>query len=200
MRAAIYLRVSTDGQSTENQRLVLTEVAERRGWVIVRVYEDAGISGAKGRGKRGGFDALLKDGARRHFDVLLVAAIDRLGRSVAAVATALADMRAAGVTVYAHREGMDGTSAYGNAMLGMAAVFAELEREMIRDRVRAGLARTRAKGTRLGRPPLSSAKKERILEVRADGASLRATARRAGVSLSSVQAVLAEQMPEEATA
>ena len=82
-RAALYLRVSTDGQTTENQRRELENVAARSGWTIVGVYEDAGVSGAKGRDKRPAFDKLCKDAARRKFDVVMAWAIDRLGRSVA---------------------------------------------------------------------------------------------------------------------
>ena len=143
-RAALYLRVSTDGQTTENQRLVLAEVAERRGWAVVATYDDQGFSGAGAREKRPGFDRMLKDAGRRRFDILMVAAIDRLGRSTATVSTALADLSGAGTAIYSHREGLDGTTAYGRAMLNMASVFAELEHDLIRDRVRAGLARARA--------------------------------------------------------
>jgi DNA invertase Pin-like site-specific DNA recombinase len=88
----MYLRVSTDGQTAQNQRRVLETVAERRGWPIVTIYEDNGISGAKGRDSRPGFNAMLKDASRRRFDVLLFWSIDRLGRSTAMVATALAEL------------------------------------------------------------------------------------------------------------
>jgi DNA invertase Pin-like site-specific DNA recombinase len=152
-RAALYLRVSTDGQTTDNQRRTLTEVSERRGWTVTTIYEDAGISGGKGRDKRPGFDAMLKDATRRRFDVLMFWSIDRLGRSTAAVTTALAELDAAGVSIYADKEAMDATTPHGRAMLQMAAVFAELERGMIRERVMAGLARVRAEGKKqLGRP------------------------------------------------
>src|ERR1700751_559723 len=100
-RAALYLRVSTDSQTCDNQRQVLSDVAERRGWQVVQTYQDAGISGSKGRDKRTGFDAMLKDATRRRFDVLMFWSIDRLGRSTAAVTTALAELDAAGVAVYA---------------------------------------------------------------------------------------------------
>jgi DNA invertase Pin-like site-specific DNA recombinase len=91
-RAAHYVRVSTDGQSTNNQRQTLTDVAERRGWGVTASYEDAGISGTKGRDKRPGFDAMLRDATRRRFDVLMFWSIDRLGRSTAAVTAVLADL------------------------------------------------------------------------------------------------------------
>src|ERR1700733_115053 len=152
-RAAMYVRVSTDGQTTENQQRVLTEVAERRGWTITQIYKDAGISGAKDRDKRPGFDAMLKDATRRRFDVLMFWSIDRLGRSTAMVATTLAELEAAGVAIYADKEAMDATTPHGKAMLQMAAVFAELERGMIRERVMAGLSRAREQGKKkLGRP------------------------------------------------
>jgi DNA invertase Pin-like site-specific DNA recombinase len=112
-RAALYLRVSTDGQTSDNQRRVLMEVAERRGWVVATAYEDAGISGAKGRDRRPGFDAMLKDATRRRFDVLLFWSIDRLGRSTAAVAAALAELEAAGVAIYADKEAVDATTPHG---------------------------------------------------------------------------------------
>ena len=97
IRAAIYLRVSRDNQTTENQRLVLTRVALHRGWTIVYAYEDRGISGAKGRDQRLAFDQMLKDAVRRRFDIPLVWSIDRLGRSVLHVANALAELDAAGI-------------------------------------------------------------------------------------------------------
>ena len=153
-RAALYARVSTDGQTTENQRRVLLDVAARRGWTITKTYEDAGISGAKGRDKRQGFDAMLKGATRRQFDVLMFWSIDRLGRSTATVATTLAELEAAGVAIYADKEAVDATTPHGRAMLQMAAVFAELERGMIRERVKAGLARAVASGTKLGRKPV----------------------------------------------
>jgi DNA invertase Pin-like site-specific DNA recombinase len=98
----------------------------------------AGISGAQDRDKRPGFNAILKDGTRRRFDVLMVWSIDRLGRSTRAVVNALADLEASGVAIYADKEAVDATTPHGRAMLQMAAVFAELERGMIRERVMCG--------------------------------------------------------------
>src|SRR6516162_6344790 len=81
-RAAIYVRVSTDAQTVENQIRELRRIAERRGWEVVEVYTDAGVSGAKGRAQRPGLDRMLKDAGRRNFDVVMAWAIDRLGRSL----------------------------------------------------------------------------------------------------------------------
>ena len=144
-RAALYLRVSSNGQAVANQRRVLEALAERRGWPIVATHEHAGISGARGRDSRPGFDGMLKDASRRRFDILLFWSIDRLGRSTATVTAALAELEAAGVAIYADKEAVDATTPHGRAMRQMAAVFGELEREMIRERVMAGLARAKAK-------------------------------------------------------
>ena len=191
-RAALYLRVSTDGQTTENQRLALMAVAERRGWSVGTVYEDAGISGAKGRDRRPGFDAMLKDATRRRFDVLMVWSIDRMGRSTAMVATALAELEAAGVSIYADREAMDATTPHGKAMLHMAAVFAELERGMIRERVMAGLDRAKAQGVTLGRPKVATKVEAAIRERLAQGHGMLRIARGLGVGVSTVQRVKRE--------
>ena len=126
-RAAIYLRVSRDDQTTENQRLVLEKVAEHRGWTIVQTYEDQGISGAKGRDQRPAFDQMLKDIVRRRFDVLMVWSIDRLGRSVLHVANALAELDAAGVALVFRPAGHRRTAPMGRAMIQMASVFGEQE-------------------------------------------------------------------------
>ena len=146
VRAAIYLRVSRDDQTTENQRLVLEKVAEHRGWVIVQTYEDHGISGAKGRDQRPHSTQMLKDAVRRQFDVLMVWSIDRLGRSVLHVANALAELDTAGVALYSDQQAIDSTTPMGRAMIQMASVFGEQERQIIRGRVLAGLDRVRHKG------------------------------------------------------
>ena len=151
VRAAIYLRVSRDDQTTENQRLVLERVAEHRDWTIVQTYEDHGISGAKGRDQRPAFDTMLKDAVRRRYDILLVWSIDRLGRSVLHVANALAELDAAGIRLYCDQEGIDSSAPMGRAMIQMASVFGEQKRSMLRARVLAGLDRVRQRGRRLGR-------------------------------------------------
>jgi DNA invertase Pin-like site-specific DNA recombinase len=156
VRAAIYLRVSRDDQTTENQRLVLEKVAEHRGWSIVRTYEDQGISGAKGRDQRPGFDVMLKDAVRRRFDILMVWSIDRLGRSVLHVANALAELDVVGVRLYCDQQGIDSSTPMGRAMIQMASVFGEQERSMLRSRVLAGLDRVRQQGKKLGRPKVSA--------------------------------------------
>lgn len=154
-RAALYLRVSTDGQTVENQRIALEEVATQRGWSIVHVYDDAGISGAKGRDKRPGLDAMLKDAGRAKFDVVMAWAVDRMGRSLSDLVGILKDLEAAHVDIFLHQQALDTTSPSGRAMFQMLGVFSEFERSMIQARVRAGLDRARSEGKQLGRPMVS---------------------------------------------
>ena len=191
-RVALYLRVSTGEQTTENQRRELEAVAKQRGWQIVAVYEDKGVSGAKGRDKRPQFDAMLKDAVRGQYDVLAVWAVDRLGRSLQDLVATLSDLHGAGVDLFLHRQAIDTTTPSGKAMYQMLGVFAEFERSMIQERVKAGLERAKANGVKLGRPRLPGRRREEILRFHREGRSQRAIARKVGVALGTVQNVLRE--------
>lgn len=151
-RAALYLRVSTDGQTVDNQRLALEAVCEQRGWKVMQVYADNGVSGAKGRPQRPGLDALLKDAARGRCDVVLAWALDRLGRSLVDLLDTLGEWEAAGAALVLHQQAIDTTTPAGRMFFQVTGAFAEFERAMIRSRVMAGLDRARARGVRLGRP------------------------------------------------
>lgn len=187
-RAALYLRVSTGGQTTENQRLELEAMAVRCGWTVIGVYEDAGISGAKGRDQRPAFDRLCRDSARRKIDVVMAWSVDRLGRSLQHLVQFLGDLHATGVDLYLHQQGIDTTTPSGKAMFQMLGVFAEFERAMIRDRVQAGLARARSQGKRLGRPPTAAATERAILaDLKAGTMGMRKIAAKHGVGVSVVQ-------------
>ena len=168
-RAAIYGRVSTDGQTTDNQIVALREVAARRGWDIAEVYLDNGISGAKGRDKRPGFDRMLKDASRRKFDVVMAWAIDRMGRSLRDLIEVIEHLEATGVDLYLDQQNIDTTTPAGKLLFQVTGAFAEFERSMIRLRVNAGLARARAQGKRLGRPRLAAATERSIRAALADG-------------------------------
>jgi DNA invertase Pin-like site-specific DNA recombinase len=115
MRAAIYLRVSTDGQTTDNQERELRAAAERIGHEIVAVYRDAGISGSKGRDQRPGFDAMHKDAARRRFDVVIAWSVDRLGRSLQDLCGFLSELHSLGIGLFLHQQGIDTTTPAGKA-------------------------------------------------------------------------------------
>jgi DNA invertase Pin-like site-specific DNA recombinase len=149
-RVGIYLRVSTDGQTTENQKRELEAVAARSGWDVVGFYEDA-ISGAKGRDKRPGFDRLLKDATSRKINMIAAWSVDRLGRSLQDLVGFLGELQAVGCNLYLHQQALDTTTPSGRAMFQMCGVFAEFERAMIVDRVKAGLARAKAAGVEMGR-------------------------------------------------
>ncbi len=191
-RAAFYLRVSTDGQTTENQRLELTKVAERAGWIMAEVYEDAGISGGKGRDKRPAFDRLLKDAARRQFDVVAAWSVDRLGRSLQDLVSFLSDIHGYGIDLYLHQQGIDTTTPGGKAMFQMLGVFSEFERAMIRERVHAGLNRARAQGKTLGRPKTGADTEAAILKTLRSGVGVLKAAKLHGVGTSVAQRVKVE--------
>jgi DNA invertase Pin-like site-specific DNA recombinase len=138
-RAAIYVRVSTDKQTVENQLRELRQIAERRGWEVVEEYHDAGISGAKARKERPGLDRMLKDAQRRRFDVVMAWAIDRLGRSLIDLLGTIQALEACGVDLYLDQQSLDTTTPAGKLMFQVTGAFAEFERSMIRQRVHAGL-------------------------------------------------------------
>jgi DNA invertase Pin-like site-specific DNA recombinase len=151
-RAALYVRVSTDRQTVENQIAALTKVAEARGWQIVETFNDAGISGAKGRKDRPGLDEMLKQAQRGKFDVVMAWAIDRIGRSLVDLLNTIEGLKACGVDLYLDQQAIDTTTPSGKLMLQMTGAFAEFERSMIVARVHAGLNRAVANGKKLGRP------------------------------------------------
>lgn len=199
-KAAFYLRVSTDGQTTENQRRELAQVAERAGWQIVEVYEDAGISGAKGRDKRPAFDRLLKDSARRRFDLVAAWSVDRLGRSLQDLVGFLTEIQGYRIDLYLHQQGVDTTTPAGRAMFGMLGVFAEFERAMISDRVKSGQSRARAQGKVIGRPMIKADIEEAIRASLAAGTGIGKTARTLGVGSSTVQRIKAGMPADQARA
>jgi DNA invertase Pin-like site-specific DNA recombinase len=190
-RVALYLRVSTDQQTTDNQRIELERVVAQRGWEVVATYEDQGISGAKSRDKRPGFDALCKDMARCRFDVVMAWSVDRLGRSLQDLVAFLSDLRASEKDLYLHVQALDTSTPSGRAMFGMLGVFSEFERSIIQERVRAGLQRARQKGVRLGRTPTSPLVEKRIRELLASGMGKLKVARQLGIGTSVVQRVAA---------
>ena len=193
-RVALYLRVSSTGQTIKNQQRELEAAAERHRWEIVAVFKDEGISGAKARDQRPGVDKLLRAVARKEFDLVAAWSVDRIGRSLIDLVGTLQELHAKHVDLYLHQQGIDTTTPSGKAMFQMMGVFAEFERSMLRERVNAGLARARAEGTQLGRPAeiASDEKKVRSMKAaRAAGKSVRAIASEHGVGVGTVQRLTA---------
>ncbi len=190
MKVAIYARVSTNDQTTENQVRELTEWAERAGHQVVTIFDDNGVSGAKGREYRKEFDKLLRGAVRREFDLVAAWSVDRLGRSLQDLVSFLKDLHGANVDLYLHKQALDTTTPSGKAMFQMLGVFSEFEREMISERVKAGLARTKAKGTKLGRPMTSPKTDAQILKLRDKGMGMLRIGKELGIGTSVVQRVV----------
>jgi DNA invertase Pin-like site-specific DNA recombinase len=202
-RVALYVRVSTDQQTVAHQLQELQAVAGRRGWQIVETYSDAGISGAKGRDKRLGLDAMLNDASRRKFDVVMAWAIDRLGRSLIDLLGTIQHLEAAGVDLYLEQQAIDTTSPMGKLLFQVTGAFAEFERAMIRQRVRAGLKTIKGKiaehghfiaksgvvRSRLGRPGISDETANSIRAELAKGHGMLKVAKIVGVGSGTVQKI-----------
>jgi DNA invertase Pin-like site-specific DNA recombinase len=191
-RAAIYVRVSTDGQTVENQTRELRQIAQRRGWAIVETYSDAGISGAKGRDQRPGLDRMLNDASRRKFDVVMTWAIDRLGRSLVDLLSTVQTLEACGVDLFIEQQNLDTTTPAGKLMFQVCGAFAEFERSMIRQRVKLGLKRAVAQGKQLGRPQVGGEIERKVQHELRKGSGILKTAKRLGLGTSTVQRIKAE--------
>lgn len=202
-RVAIYLRVSTDQQTTENQRLELTAWADRCGHTVVKVFEDRAISGAKSSAERPGLRALLKDAVLRRFDLVAVWSVDRLGRSLQDLTATLAALESSKVDFFSHQQAIDTTTSTGKAMFGMVGVFAEFERSIIVERVRAGIARVRAtgktkSGKAIGRPRVSQKALDAArTALAAPGASIRTVAAATGLSAGKVSQIRKDGMNDD---
>jgi DNA invertase Pin-like site-specific DNA recombinase len=188
-RAALYVRVSQDSQTVENQLLVLTEVAKRSGWEVVHVFSDEGVSGAKGRDKRPGYNALLQAIARHEVQIVAAWSVDRLGRSLPDLVSFLSDIQAKGCDLYLHQQAIDTSTPSGRMLFQMLGVFAEFERSILKSRIKAAHDRCRANNVRIGRPPMPRSRVEKVQKALKDGQSIRAVAAATGVSTATVQRV-----------
>jgi len=188
-RAAIYLRVSTDRQTLENQRQAIQGVADRRAWEVVAVYSDAGISGAKGRADRPGFDDMLNAAIKGGFDVVMAWSIDRLGRSLIDLLGTIQHLETCGVDLYLDQQSIDTTTPTGRLMFQICGAFAEFERSMIRQRISAGLSRAKAQGKRLGRPKVSNAVERKAQRHLATGMGILKVAQTLGLGTGTVHRI-----------
>ena len=188
-RAVLYLRVSKHEQTIENQRIELERVAAARGWKIVSVFKDEGISGSFGRGVRKQYDAMLKGGVRAEYDVVMAWDVSRLSRSLKDLVQTLEELHHCNIDLYLHQQAIDTTTPAGKAMFQMCGVFAEFERSILSERVKAGLTRAREEGKVLGRP-IKFANVKKILEDKVNGMTYRQLSAKHGISVGKVHKVL----------
>jgi DNA invertase Pin-like site-specific DNA recombinase len=190
-KAVIYSRVSTNDQTIENQLQVLREVAEKKGYDVVSEISDEGISGAKGRDARKGFDELITGSIRKEWDIILVWDVSRLGRSLKHLVSFLEDVQSAKCDLYIHQSGIDTSTASGKMMFGMLSVFSEFERSMIRERVIAGQQRAKAEGKHIGRKSnLTDGVKTAVYQLRQNNVPIKRIAKDLQIGVGTVYKVL----------
>jgi DNA invertase Pin-like site-specific DNA recombinase len=182
-KAAIYARVSTSDQHVETQLYQLRELAARRGFEIVHEYTDVGVSGSRAR--RPGLDAMLADAHRRKFSIVLVAAFDRVARSVRHFLTVVDELNDLGIEFVSARENIDTSGPMGRMFVTIIGCIAELERSLIVERIKAGMRRRKLEGYSLGRAPLAI-DHQSLVRDRLSGMSLTKVSKRYGVSRASV--------------
>jgi DNA invertase Pin-like site-specific DNA recombinase len=190
LRAGLYARISTNDQQTlPMQNRALREYAARRGWTVTMQVKEVG-SGATQRQMR---EKLIEAARRREIDVVLVWRLDRWGRSVTDLLATLQELEHLGVGFVSLTEALDLTTPAGRAMAALLAVFAEFEREVLRDRVRAGLAHARANGKRLGRPLTAALQSDQVRKLFRGGSSKSEIARRLNIGRTSVRRILSSK-------
>lgn len=187
LRAGLYARVSTADQQTLPLQIgAMQEYTERRGWTVTAEVKDVN-GGAKHRPKR---EELIRLAKQRKLDVIIVWRLDRWGRSLSDLTHSLEELRAISVDFVSVTEGLDFSTPTGRAMAGMLSIFSEFERDVLRDRVRAGLAHAKQKGKILGRPATARKKADKIRDLFSEGVSKKEIAKRLGVGRASVFRVL----------
>jgi len=194
-KCAVYARVSTPDQRVDNQLYQLRELAARRGYEVVHEYTDVGVSGSKAR--RGGLDAMLADAHRRKFSIVLVAAFDRVARSVKHFLTLLDELNDLGIEFISARENIDTSGAMGRVFVTIIGCIAELERSLIVERIKAGMRRRRLEGLPMGRAPLD-VDREALVRDRRSGMSLTQVSKKYSVSRASVVRFTREATMREA--
>ncbi len=185
-RVAIYVRCSTVHQNLEIQIGDLRKLAEARGFRVVHEYQDFGVSGAKDR--RPGLDEMMKDARKRRFDIVMVWRLDRLGRNTQHLLSLFEELELLQISLVSHQEGVDLSTSIGRVVATVLAALATFERELIRERVIAGIQNAKAKGKRLGRP--KSVDMDAIRQLRSQGKTYSAIGESLGVSSGSIAIAL----------
>ena len=190
-RIAIYARVSTSSQSPQNQIDVLTELANRQGYTIIKIYTDNGISGTKLTADRPALNELMMDARKRKFDMVLVWSLDRLGRSLKHCLELLQELQELKVDLFFQQQGMDTSTSSGKLMFSMIGAFAEFERNIIRERVMAGQQRAKANGVKFGRPSkMNDGMRSAVKLLREKGMGIKQIAKQLQIGVGTVYSVM----------
>ena len=190
-KVAIYARVSTDKQTTQNQIDALREVAERCGYHITQIFSEDGISGSKGREGRPALDQLMKSATQRKFDMVMCWSIDRLGRSLQNLVEILNELQAIKIDLFFLQQGMDTTTPSGRMIFSVFGAIGEFERNLIRERVIAGQKRAVANGVKMGRPSkMNDGMRSAIKLLREKGMGIKQIARELKVGIGTVYSVI----------
>lgn len=180
---AVYVRVSTSGQTTENQLIELSEVCERNKWHITNVYNET-ISGTKGVDERAELNRMMQDASRKQFSKVVVWSVDRVGRSMKHLVNVLSQLKDLGCDIYSYKQAIDTSTTMGSSFFHMVGIFAELENNMRAERQKIGIKRALSQGVKFGRKDVIDEDKElAIVELRHKGKSIRYIANKIGISV-----------------
>jgi DNA invertase Pin-like site-specific DNA recombinase len=183
MKVAMFVRVSTIQQTTENQLLELYEVCERNDWTVVEEYNET-VSGTKGVNDRKELERMLKDASRKKFDKVVIWSVDRLGRSMKHLVSVLSQLKDLDIDIYSYKQGIDTSTTMGSSFFHMVGIFAELENNMRRERQIVGIKRALKDGVKFGRKDVVDEDKEyEVYQLRNKGKSIRAIAKEVGISV-----------------
>ena len=184
---AIYVRVSTASQTTENQLIELTEVCERNKWHIINIYNET-ISGTKSVDERAELNRMLQDASRKKFSKVVVWSVDRVGRSMKHLVTVLSQLQDLGCDIYSYKQAIDTSTTMGTSFFHMVGIFAELENNMRAERQKIGIRRALENGAKFGRKTLITNKLvQKVVDLRHQGLSMRGIATQLDVSTTIVQ-------------
>ncbi len=198
MKVAIYVRVSTQHQTTENQLVELHEVCDRNDWEIVEEYNET-ISGTKGINERTELNRLLIDAGRKKFDKVVVWSVDRVGRSMKHLVTVLSQLKDLGCDIYSYKQAIDTSTTMGSSFFHMVGIFAELENNMRKERQKIGIRRALENGAKFGRKSIMTDKLVKsVVDLRNQGQSIRKIASALKISTGTVQNACAKMVVKNA--
>ena len=190
-RIAIYARCSTSSQSPQNQIDVLTELANRQGYTIIKIYTDNGFSGTKLTADRPALNELMTDARKRKFDMVLVWSLDRLGRSLKHCLELLQELQELKVDLFFQQQGMDTSTSSGKLMFSMIGAFAEFEKSILTERILAGQARAKANGVKFGRPSkMNDGMRSAVKLLRENGMGIKQIAKELKIGIGTVYSVM----------